>query len=356
MPWSASGRTIMSPHDAPRPLIIPVFIPHAGCPHQCVFCDQHAITGFHSPLLTAESAAEYIRYFLAYRQPYHSPVQISFFGGNFLGLKDAALRLLLDTAAQFVKNDAVDGIRFSTRPDSITPHHIDILRDFPVQTIELGVQSMDDGVLERSRRGHTSRDTEAACKALQHEGYEVGLQMMVGLPGDSQATALTTAARIVDLAPDFVRIYPTLVLKNSRLAVWYHQGRYQPLSLEAGVSLVKQAYRLFRLKGIPVIRMGLQASEAFDDRNDILAGPYHPAFGHLVHSELFFDMAAAELAAASTPIPKAKLFVHPASLSKMRGLKNANLTRLKAIFQINSIELLPDSSLPKEDLRVKITA
>jgi histone acetyltransferase (RNA polymerase elongator complex component) len=291
---------------------------------------------------------------LKFKKPYHAPVQISFYGGNFLGLAESDLYRCLNAAAQFVETGVVDSLRFSTRPDTIKAHAIQILQPFPVKTIEIGVQSMNDGVLRRSQRGHTARDTESACSLLRAFEYDIGMQMMVGLPGDDDATAMKTAERMALLSPDFVRIYPTLVLNNSRLAGWYRQGRYAPLSLDSAVTLVKKLYLFFQKKHIPVIRMGLQASEDLCDNDTILAGPYHPAFGHLVHSEIFFDKARAELASAKPPIHQAAIAVHSHSISKLRGLKNSNIHRLKTGFQIKKIELVPDDSLSRDALRVTV--
>ena len=184
---------------------------------------------------------------------------MSFYGGNFLGLESPKILSLLAEADRFARSGAVDSIRFSTRPDTITPERLDLVSGFPVATVEIGAQSMDDGVLAQSRRGHSAEDTRTAVRRLKARGLEVGLQMMVGLPGDTPEKALETAREIAALSPDFVRIYPTLVLKNSRLATWYHQGRYAPLSLDAAVSDVADFYAFFSLRRIPVIRMGLQA-------------------------------------------------------------------------------------------------
>jgi histone acetyltransferase (RNA polymerase elongator complex component) len=257
-------------------------------------------------------------------------------------------------ATKFVQSGQVDGIRFSTRPDTVTPHRLNILQQYPVHTVELGVQSMDDRVLRLSRRGHTASHTKSACDALRRLAYDVGMQMMVGLPGDDDATAMKTAGHMAALLPDFVRIYPTLVLENSLLASWHRKGTYTPLSLESAVTLVKKLYLFFQQKKIPVIRMGLQASEDLTEQDSIVAGPYHPAFGHLVHSAIFLDQAIAALSAQTPPIRKALFHVHPNSMPKMRGLKNDNLNRLKSDYQINSIELVPDSSLSFEALHVEI--
>ncbi len=337
-----------------RPFIVPVFIPHAGCPHQCAFCNQTLIADHSEQLPSKKDVAADISRFLSYRQPHHEMPQISFYGGTFLGIGKEKILAFLGVATPFVSRGQAASIRFSTRPETITPVMLDLIQPFPVKTIELGVQSMDDEVLQVSQRGHTARDTRRAVERLKDRGYVIGLQMMAGLPGQDETSVMTTAREIAGLLPDFVRIYPTIVLKNSRLETWYQNGSYKPLSLDAAVNLVKNIYGFFRDKQIPVIRMGLQASESLDFSGTVVAGPYHPAFGHLVHSEIFFDKASAKLSKEKTPIHKTVFFVHPSSISKMRGLKNANIKRLKTLFQIDSIELVQDASISEHTLRLKI--
>jgi len=293
-----------------------------------------------------------IREFLKYKKENRKPVQIAFFGGNFLGLNSEEIKSLLDTSAEFVRDGRVDGIRFSTRPDTINERSLGIIEDYPVRTVELGVQSMDDHVLDLAGRGHNASDTVRAVELLKKRYFSIGLQLMVGLPGDDETGALTTAQKIIDLDPDFVRIYPTLVVANSRLAGWYKSGDYTPLSLEKGVRLVKKIYLKFIEESIDVIRMGLQASEDLEDGTTVLAGPYHPAFGHLVHAEIFLDMAIAAIESADSLKETLTIFVNPRSISKMRGLNNSNIKKLKEQFHFQLIEVVPDASLAAEELMV----
>jgi histone acetyltransferase (RNA polymerase elongator complex component) len=341
------------PAPRPRPFIIPIFIPHAGCPHQCVFCNQVSITGAKIKMVTPAELRFQIREFLKHKKENRKPVQIAFFGGNFLGLKTEEIKSLLDSAAEFVSAGQVDGIRLSTRPDTINERCLEMIKDYPVSTVELGVQSMDDQVLVLAGRGHSASDTIRAVEQLKERHFRIGLQMMVGLPGDDETGALTTAQRIADLGPDFVRIYPTLVVANSRLAGWYENGDYTPLSLEKGVSLVKKIYLKFLKAGIDVIRMGLQASEDLEDGTIVLAGPYHPAFGHLVHCEIFLDMAIAAIESANTLKETLTIFVNPRSISKMRGLNNSTIKRLQRRFQLTSLSIKPDASIPGDSLMIQ---
>lgn len=336
----------------PRPFIIPIFLPHAGCPHQCVFCNQTAITGVKHDIVSSETVDLLIDEFLEYKRPHRRPAQVAFYGGNFLGLKKDAIRRLLGYTMKSVVNGRVDSIRFSTRPDTIDRKHLEIISDYPVSTVEIGVQSMDDRVLAMAKRGHTAADTVKAVMLLKERGYTIGLQTMVGLPGDDETGSFYTAQRIAELVPDFVRIYPTIVLENSRLGMWYTQGKYNPWPLTRCVEHVKDLYLYYKKKAIPVIRMGLQASEDLEKGATILSGPHHPAFGHMVHSEIFMDMAAEVMEKQSAFEDTVTIKVHPRSISKMRGLKNKNVDALKKRFHIKWLKIVPDSSLPEDRLTI----
>ena len=341
---------MVNPISTRRPFIIPIFLPHAGCPHQCVFCNQTSITGVGRDTVSPEKVEQQIHEFLKYKGNNRQPIQVAFYGGNFLGLEKEYIKRLLDVSAKFVKNKEIDAIRFSTRPDTIDHDRIEIIKNYPITAVEIGVQSMDDGVLAMVKRGHSAYDTQKAVALLKDRHYQIGLQMMVGLPEEDEAGSLSTAYRIGELEPDFVRIYPTIVLKNSLLARWYENGTYRPWSLERSIAHVKTLYLFFKKKNIPVIRMGLQASEDLDSGAAVLAGPYHPAFGHLVHSEIFLDMATEIMGHKSVSRDTATLKVHPKSISKMRGMKNSNVETLKRRFRLQSLKIVPDSSLPEDTL------
>jgi len=335
-----------------KPFIIPIFIPHAGCPHRCVFCNQSSITGVDSKP-PGISISDQVERFLKYKSKRRNFVQIAFFGGNFLGIKADEIKRLLAEAAEFVQAGRIGSIRFSTRPDTVDGHRLNMIKEFPVATIELGVQSMDDRVLSATQRGHTASDTEKAIQRLKQLNYEIGLQLMVGLPGDTPARLRASARRVARLRPDFIRIYPTVVLADSPLAKWYKNGRYTPLSLTEAVAEVKDIYGIFKKENIRVIRMGLQATEDLEKDSTMLAGPYHAAFGHLVYSAIFLDMAVAALKSHRTTGGKVALPVHPRSISKMRGLENRNINLLKEKFKLKSVEVIPDASLDEEQLQVK---
>lgn len=334
-----------------KPFIIPVFLPHAGCPHQCVFCNQTLISGVRSKI-SANDVRHAVESFLKYKNEGRGPIQIAFFGGNFLGIKMDKIKRLLAEAARFVKAGRVDSIRFSTRPDTIDHPRLDVIKDFPVSTVELGAQSMDDAVLRAAKRGHTCADTQSAVQRLKEFNYEIGVQLMVGLPGDDPARWLASARQVAELKPDFIRIYPTVVVAGTPLARLYQAGHYTPLSLKNAVAQVKEMYRFFTRNNIQVIRMGLQATNDLQQGSTILSGPYHPSFGHLVYSEIFFDMALSAIRSENLKREAIALHVHPHSVSKMRGLKNENMKKLRRKFHFQSIEVIADDSLQEDQLKI----
>lgn len=337
------------------PLIVPVFLPHSGCPYRCVFCNQARITGQEEAPQTRAEIESWIDLFLKGCRPSLRRVQLAFYGGNFLGLPKSNFLALMDLAFAYVNQGKIHGIRFSTRPDTIDADRLDALRPYPVDVIEIGVQSMDDHVLRLCRRGHTADDTRRAVMRLKEKKYSTGLQLMVGLPGDDECRCLTSARDIADLSPDFIRIYPTVVLRDSPLAGLYETGRYTPWSLERCVSIVKEMVLLFRKKNIPVIRMGLQSSTDLDGNASILGGPYHPAFGHLVHSRIFLDKAVERLKAAgiaNTGTRDVSICVHPRNISRLRGHRNENVQKIKQMFGLSTVRINSNPLLAKEDIGV----
>ena len=336
-----------------KPLIVPVFVPHAGCRHRCVFCNQSIIAGQPEASLDPKKVRLQISSFLERCQNIPRPLQIAFYGGNFLGLSSARITGFLSEAARFIAGKRAGGIRFSTRPDTIDPERLALLTEFPVETVEIGAQSMDDRVLETSRRGHTAADTSRAADWVRKGGFQLGLQIMVGLPGDDEEVSMETARRVVALGPDFVRIYPTVVVEGSLLADWYRDGLYQPWRLERAVSLTARMADLFREKSIRVIRMGLQATEDLQPGETILAGPWHPAFGHLVYSRILLEKATVLLAGRldekeGRGPSQVVLRVHPRTESRLRGMRNENIRQLKARFGLETLTIQRDSSLPED--------
>jgi histone acetyltransferase (RNA polymerase elongator complex component) len=328
--------------------VVPVFIPHAGCPHRCVFCDQTRTTGRSAEFPTPDRLGADIDQFLAYRRDSRRPTEIAFYGGNFLGLAPERIRLLLEAGADYVTRGAVQGLRFSTRPDTISAEALEYIADYPVTTIELGVQSMDDKVLATCRRGHTARDTRRSVALLRTKSYRLGLQMMVGLPGDTSAQALDTGRQIAALAPEFVRIYPTLVLKDSPLARWCQQGRYGPMALDESVDLVKTLLEHFLRTGVRVVRMGLQPTADLNPDAGVEAGPFHPAFGELVYTALWRDALQRCLALRPSAGKSIEIAVHPSNLSRVRGQRNATVEWIAQVYNPSRITTPTDPDMPRD--------
>jgi len=337
-----------------KPLVIPVFIPHSGCPHQCAFCNQSIITSQKSRLPDETDIHNVVSQYLQYRGK-RKRVELAFFGGNFLGLSHDMITQLLEMVQPYIKGKKIDGIRFSTRPDTITRTTLELVIPYNISAVELGVQSMNDAVLLRSKRGHTIMDTINAMGLLKAYPFETGVQVMVGLPGDTKVSLFESTKKVAHLAPDFARIYPLMVLKGSLLEYWYCQGRYTPLSLEKSIYLVKEMLGIFKQNDVKVIRMGLQASDMMEDESMVLAGPWHPAFGHLVFSEILYDLACNKIDQYQGGLKSRRFFlsVHPNSESRLRGNKNINLKRLKKryskfdfsirldeIIQLNQVEIV----------------
>lgn len=330
----------------PAPFVIPIFIAHQGCPHQCLFCNQRSITGASEGMAGAREVEETIRTQLAWpRRHPEAPVQVAFYGGSFTGLPMERQRELLGAAQPFLTSGHVQELRLSTRPDYVTPEIAVFLREHGVGVVELGAQSLDDGVLAASGRGHSAAQVRTAVACLKETGLRVGLQLMLGLPGDSTTTTLASGRQAAALGPDMVRLYPCLVISGSPLAELYHQGQYQPLSLARAVALAGRLWPIFKTQGIPVVRMGLQPSAALE--RTVLAGPYHPAFGELVLSRLFFNQVRAALS-ARVPQQAHRLSLAKADESIYRGRGNANVKRLAALGLLEGVETVFNGSQSRQ--------
>ncbi|MBR3300201.1 MAG: radical SAM protein, partial [Clostridia bacterium] len=265
---------------------ISIFVPHIGCPNMCSFCNQRYITGKNSAP-TAENVEEAVLTAIASKNYDPETTEIAFFGGSFTAINHNYMITLLNSAFKFVHKGMVAGIRISTRPDAIDRGILTILKSYGVTAIEIGAQSMNDKVLKKNNRGHTAKDVQNASKLIKEMGFSLGIQMMTGLYGDNDDQAIRTAKEIAKLKPDTVRIYPTIVLKDTDLAALYADGFYKPQTLESAVDLATNLLKIFNDENIKVIRLGLHSIEP----NSYIAGPWHPAFSELCLSNLYFDKA-----------------------------------------------------------------
>ncbi len=324
-------------------MIIPFFIPHAGCPHQCVFCNQKKITGQDRPAeraLIPQTIREYIK-----SNRNDGPVQIAFYGGSFTALPLNRQRDYLEAVRPFIQSRQADSIRLSTRPDSLTREILGLLKTYQVTTVELGVQSMDDRVLTLSSRGHTAADTVHAVNLLREYGFLVGLQLMPGLPGDSTDRFQDTINKIIELKPDFVRLYPALVIKGTPLEKLYTAGLYTPLSLGDAVFLCRNALVGLEQAGIKVLRIGLQSTKELEKNGTILAGPYHPAFRQLVESSLVLDTMRQALKNRRETSDTVVFQVSPKDLSTAIGNRQSNLKTLKKEFGLRTVKIVAGQNM-----------
>lgn len=326
---------------------IPIFVPHEGCPFDCIFCNQRKITGTDT-CVTGEEISDIIESYIATMPQNDKYVEAAFFGGSFTGISAEKQVELLEVANRYVKQGKIDGIRLSTRPDYISVEILDRLKRYGVTAIELGVQSMEDDVLVAANRGHTTKAVEAAVALIKKYPFKLGLQMMTGLPGDTDEKSIATAKKIVALKPDFVRIYPTLVVKDTGLERLYLKGEYRPQTVDEAVNLCKKLLLLFRENNIEVIRVALVTTDEICENGAVTAGPFHSAFRELVEGEIYFD----EMVKILTDYKGVdKLCVNPKEISKAVGNKKKNIKRIKEIFGTD-IKIVPDDSIEKGMIKI----
>jgi histone acetyltransferase (RNA polymerase elongator complex component) len=336
------------------PMIIPFFLMNRGCPHRCIFCNERLTAGDLPKSITEAAFAKTVRAYLGGAGRNRGPVQIAFYGGTFTGMEPQEQRRLLECAAPFLREGSIDGIRLSTRPDEIGSEALEILAASGVTTIEVGAQSLDDDVLLQSRRGHTAADTARALTLLKERGFKTGIHLMAGLPGDTRDRFHRTVDQVVALAPDMVRIHPTIVLRDTALAGAFREGRYLPLTIAEAVDRCKAALKKLTRAGIPVIRLGLQTTRELQEPGAVVAGPFHPAFRSLVESALLREIAAALLTAAGPGEKTASFLLAPADISTFPGEGRGTIAALKEQFGLADIRLAADPALPR--LTLALTA
>jgi histone acetyltransferase (RNA polymerase elongator complex component) len=264
---------------------IAVFIPEEACPNQCVFCNQHRIAGAECAPSVEEVLAKVEAHLLTI--PEGSEVEIGFFGGNFTGIPVEGQKVYLESVQHYIASGRVTGIRISTRPDYINSDILAMLKQYHVTTIELGAQSLDDEVLKITGRGHSVEQVREASRMIKEQGFNLGLQMMIGLPGDTAEKSMFTVEEIIRLGADCTRIYPTLVIKNTELEKLFLDGKYVPLTMEEAIDRVSDIVPHFVAAGVKILRIGLHPSEGLLDRTSLVAGPFHVAFGEMVFSEIW---------------------------------------------------------------------
>lgn len=332
-----------------RHINIPIFIPHLGCPNQCVFCNQRNISGVEN--FCAENVSNIIEQALL-TVPDKAEVEIAFFGGSFTGIDRTLMISLLEKAYRYIEDGRVSSIRCSTRPDYIDEEIIRILKQYGVKTVELGIQSSSDEVLKISKRGHNFEAEKKACDLIVKNGIKLIGQMMIGLPGSDPESEMETARFIIENRASGARIYPTVVFHNTELCQMTLEGKYSPLTVEEAIDRSTDVFDLFLENGVEVIRIGLQSNENLSDEKSYLAGPNHPALGELVIGESYYRKICKLLdEAKASDKQNIEVFVSPGCLSKAVGQNKKNKIRLEKKY--GKIRFAEDTRLSGFQILVK---
>lgn len=328
----------MSKHDHAN---IPIFIPHLGCPNDCVFCNQRTISG-HAKFDPSGVRGEIEE---ALETLGDRRAEIAFFGGSFTGIDRELMVGLLDTAQEYVDAGRVTGIRLSTRPDYINDEILSILSRYTVSAVELGIQSTSDRVLTDSRRGHTASVSEIACRAVVAAGFTLVGQMMIGLPSSDPESEIKTAESICEWGAQAARVYPTVVFRATELCRMSEAGEYTPLDTETAVSRTASVLDVFDRRGVRVIRVGLCASENLASDEQVFGGANHPAIGELAMSELYLRRISDTIEKEALEGKRLTLWVSKGSLSKAVGQKRRNIAALREKYRVNIVKILEKNEL-----------
>lgn len=320
--------------------IIPIFVPHLGCPNNCTFCNQKRISG-QTKMVTAKDVKDTIEYYLKNFKDNHKYVEVAFFGGSFTAIEKEKQEELLEAVQEYLEAKKVNSIRISTRPDCIDKDILKRMKKYHVKTIELGVQSTNNYILTKCKRGHTFEDTKKASKLIRRYGFILGHQMMVGLPESTKQDEINTARELIKLKPKIVRVYPVLVIKDTELADEYNRGEYIPLTIGQAVERCKEIVDLFNRNKIKVIRIGLQNTEEISDpeneKSSVIAGPYHPAFRQLVESGMWYDSIVNEIKKVNAKVKKVKIKANDLNVNNIIGHKKENILKLKETYDVDVI-------------------
>jgi radical SAM enzyme (TIGR01210 family) len=336
--------------------IIPIFVPHLGCPNSCTFCNQKTISG-QAKQVTAKEVKETIEYYLSNFKDDNKYVEVAFFGGSFTGIEEEVQEELLQAAFEFIKQKKVNSIRISTRPDYIDKKILKRLKKYKVKTIELGVQSTNDYILARCQRGHTFEDVKKASKLIRRKHFILGHQMMVGLPESTKLDEINTTKSLIKLKPKIVRIYPVLVIKGTKLEEEYRNNEYIPLTVNQAVERCKEIVTLFNKKNIRVIRIGLQNTNTIDEpghnESEVVAGPYHPAFRQLVESSMWYDSVVEEIKQFNTKVKLVQVRANPVNINNIIGHKKENIEKLNQIYDVE-VKVVADEKIKPGHFKVEI--
>lgn len=336
--------------------IIPIFVPHLGCPHDCVFCNQDKITNRkNNNMINYKKVNDKILEYLSYFKK-DSFIEIAFYGGSFTAINQNIQENLLEIAYSYKIRGLINEIRLSTRPDYIDKEILSVLKKYKVDTIELGVQSMDKEVLDKSGRGHGTKEVYEASELIKSEGFKLGLQMMLGLPKDNLRKDLITTKEFIKINPECVRIYPTLVIKDTYLEKLYLEGIYKPYSFEEAVNISSIIYMLFKINNINVIRMGLQATDNIKLGVDVISGPFHPSFGQYVKSNITRNAIDCFIENNKLNLKGENIYFYSnkKNISNIVGQKSINIKYLKDNYNISSIKIYGKENGLENELVLKL--
>lgn len=337
--------------------IIPIFIPHKGCPNDCIFCNQKKITA-HQKAVTTKDVEDIVETWLPTLQNRGiETIEMSFFGGSFTGIPMEEQSAYLEVAKRYKDAGKIDKIHMSTRPDYINEEILDNLMKYGTDTIELGVQSFDDEVLLKSKRGHNSRVVYEASELIKSYGIELGIQLMIGLPGDSLETCIYSAEETVNIGPSIARLYPTVVINDTELYDCYKNGSYTPLTESEAIYRTKEMYKIIDKAGIDIIRVGLKSTDIINKDGDIVRDTYHPAFRQLVESEISKEIILDKIKNINLPENekvKIDFFSNSNSFSNMIGHKGSNREYFKENYPLLNIKYRIDNSLKDNSYDVKL--
>lgn len=328
-------------------VIIPIFVPHKGCPHDCVFCNQKKISGQEKEMTATIMRSTIEEYLPSIK--HDSFIELAFYGGSFTGIKKEDQISYLEISREYLRRSQINAIRLSTRPDYINDEILNYLKEYGVTTIELGVQSFDEDVLKSSCRGHSIDDSIRSSEMIKKYDFNLGIQTMIGLPEDNKEKDIFTANKVISLKPDLVRIYPTLVIRDTFLETQYINGKYVPLSLDEAVDICSSLLEIYKSNNINVIRIGLQPSDNISMDGDIIAGPFHPAFRQLVEARLILNMIEKCINKEKlSGIKELRILASESRISDVIGQKKDSINYLKNKYKFKNIIVNTDKDIGEE--------
>jgi len=329
--------------------IIPIFVPHEGCPHNCVFCNQNTITGV-SDTVNADYTRSTIEEYIKTIPNKSAVIEVSFFGGTFTAIDMKKQKELLKVAKEYKDKGVVKYIHLSTRPDYIDDEILTNLKNYSVDVIELGIQSLDEDVLLKSGRGHSDVDALKASKLIKEYGFTLGHQIMLGLPGDTFKKDIETARRSIEMKPDICRIYPALVIKDTPMEKMYMKGIYKPYTLHECIDICKIIYGMYTAHDINVIRVGLQPTKEINKDGDLIAGPFHPAVRELVEGSIINDMIFEYI--RDTNVSEAEIIINEKDISKLYANKKQFFNDKRRELVNTKIKIIQSKDIPRNCIRI----